>query len=145
MSWSGSGLYAGTLLDVLDTTQLAIDLDLETHKIALYDNTITPDFAATAPAYATSGEIVGTGYTAGGNTTGTAPSQSGGIVTWDADDPQWDNSTLSGVRGAIIYADGLAGDNPIEGVDLGQAYNTSAGTLLLTVNVAGLAQIDCVQ
>ncbi|MEO3856243.1 hypothetical protein [Acrocarpospora sp. B8E8] len=144
MAWGGSGLYVVTLQDVLDTTQLALDLDLETHKLALYDNTVTPNYT-TDSAYSSSGEISGTGYTAGGKVvTGTALSASSGILTWDSDNVQWDSSTLTGVRGGEIYADALGGNNLILGIDFGTAYATSDGVLLVTIHANGLLTVDCV-
>ena len=53
-------------IDVFDTTQLAIDLDLETHKVALYLDALAPNFS-TDVGYSATNEASGTGYTAGGN------------------------------------------------------------------------------
>ena len=51
MAVTASGLYVQTFVAALGTTQLALDLDAETHKLALYPNSITPDFdASTANA-----------------------------------------------------------------------------------------------
>src|SRR6185312_1973998 len=65
---TASGLFVATFLDALDTTQLAIDLDLETHKGALFTNTITPNFT-TDTAYGVSpynaNEVSGTNWAAG--------------------------------------------------------------------------------
>ena len=36
------GIPIDYLVEILDTTQLAVDLHLETHKIALFSNSITP-------------------------------------------------------------------------------------------------------
>ena len=51
MAVTASGLFLTTWADVLDTSQLALDLDLETHKGALFSNSITPNFN-TDTAYA---------------------------------------------------------------------------------------------
>ena len=40
MAFPSSGLFVATFVDALDTTQLALDLDLETHKVALYTNSL---------------------------------------------------------------------------------------------------------
>lgn len=144
MAWSGSGLYAATFMDVLDTTQLALDLDLETHKMALYSNSKSPNYS-TDVSYSSTAEISGTGYTAGGAAvTGTALSVSAGVLTWDCDNVQWTSSTLSGVHGADIYADALAGNNLICGIDFGSDYSTSNGTLLVTIHANGVFTIDFV-
>ena len=46
MAITASGAFVQTFLDALGTTGLALDLDVDTHKLALFDNTITPDFQA---------------------------------------------------------------------------------------------------
>jgi hypothetical protein len=78
------------------------DFAVDTIKIALYTNSATLN--ADTTAYTTSGEVVASGYTAGGNTlTPTVSSSSGtSFVTFA-------NTTWSGAftaRGALIYKDG---------------------------------------
>jgi hypothetical protein len=103
MAVSVSGLFVPTWLDILDTTQLAVDLDLETHKLAMFTNTITPNFS-TDTAYGVApynaNEVSGTGYTAGGTviTTTTVTESPTGTVMWDAADTQWASSTITNAR-----------------------------------------------
>lgn len=151
MAWGGSGLFVATLIDVLDASQLAVDLSLTTNKWALFDNTITPDFNASAAnaAYGAgvwaSGEASGTGYTAGGAAVGSPTlTGSGGIMTYDQADTSWASSTITGARGALLYADALAGNNAICAVDFGSAYSTSNGTLLIQWNASGVFTVDLV-
>jgi hypothetical protein len=78
------------------------DFAVDTIKIALYTNSATLN--ADTTAYTTTGEVVATGYTAGGNTlTPTVSSSSGtSFVTFA-------NTTWSGAftaRGALIYKNG---------------------------------------
>src|SRR6476620_10584154 len=42
-AFSSSGMYLVNWIDILDATQLAIDLSLTTHKWALYTHTLTPN------------------------------------------------------------------------------------------------------
>src|SRR5690349_16890153 len=99
MAVTVSGLFLPTWIDILDTTQLAIDLDLETHKVAMFTNSITPNFSSDT-AYGASpynaNEVSGTGYSAGGTAlTTTAVSESPtGTLKWDADDTSWSSSTI---------------------------------------------------
>lgn len=136
MAISASGLFYITWRDVLDTTQLAIDLDLETHKIAMFTNSITPNFS-TDTAYGASpydaNEVSGTGYSAGGGTlTTTAVDESPtGTIRWDMDDESWTTSTITNAKGGLIYADALAGNNAICLVNFGADYSTVAGTFLI--------------
>lgn len=77
------------------------DLDTDVIKIALYTSSATIDAGTTA--YTTSNEVVGTGYTAGGNTlTGAAISSSGTTAWVDFADTTWTTATIT-ARGALIY------------------------------------------
>jgi len=148
MAVSGSGLYVATVVDVFDTTQLAIDLDLETHKGALFQNSITPNFT-TDTAYGVSpynaGEVAGTNYTAGGKVlTGTTFTGSAGIATFDAADLQWAASTITNARCLLVYADALTNNNAIVLLDFGGDYSTSNGDLDVVFNAAGLFYLDLV-
>lgn len=146
MTISASGLYLATWTDILDTTQLAVDLDAENHKIALFTNSVTPNFS-TDTAYGTSpynaGESSGAGYTAGGQAlTGTALSESPtGTMKWAADNMQWTSSTIT-AKGALIYANALAGKNAIVLVNFGSDFSTVSGTLLVTWHSGGIFNID---
>ena len=44
-AYASSGMYLVNWIDILDATQLAVDLSLTTHKWALYTNTLTPNFS----------------------------------------------------------------------------------------------------
>jgi hypothetical protein len=143
MAVTESGLYVATFVDVLDTTQLAIDLDLETHKLALYANTITPNFATDA-AYSATGEHAASGsYVAGGfvltgtSFTGTGGTTSG-VMTWDAAD--WSQAiAVTDVRAGIIYADALAGNNLIACIDFGALFtSTGVGPFVIQWNASGI-------
>ncbi len=144
MSISASGLYVATFVDALDTTQLAIDLDLDTHKAALFSNSVTTPNFTTDTAYGVApynaNEIAnGGGYTTGGATlTGTTFTGSGGVATFDATDVSWTSSTITAAKGVLIYADVLAGNNAIVLVNLGADYSTSNGTLLVTWSASGI-------
>lgn len=149
MAVTASGLFVATFQDILDTTQLAVDLDLETHKIALFSNSITPDFDASAAnaAYGAgafaANEVSGTGWSAGGVVlTGTTVTGAGGTLTWDASDVTQASTTLSAARCGLVYADALAGNNAIMLINFGADFSTTNGTFLITVNAAGLFTID---
>lgn len=147
MAVTASGLFVSTFIDVFDTTQLAIDLDLETHKVAMFTNTITPNFS-TNTAYGVTpydaNEVSGTGYTAGGvalSTTAVSESPSGTLM-WDAADASWTTSTITNARCALIYADALAGNNAIVLVNFGADYSTTAGTFTIQWASGGILTID---
>lgn len=146
MAITASGLFVATFVDALDTTQLALDLDLETHKVAMFTNSITPNFT-TDTAYGVSpydaNEVSGTGYSAGGVALATTTfTGSSGSATFDAADTSWSSSTITNAKGALIYADALAGNNAICLVNFGADYSTNNGTFLITWNASGIFVID---
>jgi hypothetical protein len=147
MAVTASGLFVATWIDILDTTQLAIDLDLETHKVAMFTNSITPNFS-TDTAYGAApynaNEVAGTGYSAGGTalTTTTVTESPTGTLMFDAADTSWASSTITNARCALIYADALAGNNAIVLVNFGADYSTQNGTFLIQWASGGIFTID---
>ena len=116
------GFLTGTYTPVADTM-----------KIALYTSVATLSAATTA--YTTSGEVVGTGYTAGGNTlTGNAIS-SGGTTAWlTFSDSAWTTATIT-ARGALIY-DSTQSNAAIAVLDFGADKTSTAGTFTVQMPVA---------
>ena len=149
MAASASGLPVPTWLDIFDTTQLAIDLDLETHRGAMFTNTITNDLT-TDSAYGVApfnaNEVSGTGYTAGGNllTTTTFTHTGTGVLMWDAADLQWTTSTIANARAVLLYADALAGNNGIAWINFGGDFSTTAGTFTIQWAGGGIFSIDVI-
>jgi hypothetical protein len=143
---TASGLYVATFVDVLDTTQLAIDLDLETHKGALFSNTITPNFTtdtAFGVAPYDANEVTGTNWAAGGVAlTGTTFTGASGTATFDATDVSVATTTITNARCYLLYADVLAGNNAIVLVNFGADYSTVAGTFAITWNASGIFTLD---
>ena len=79
----------------------------DTFKVALY--TALANIGPTTAVYTTVGEVVGAGYTAGGNTlsisvTPVAANNSSGIPTsyWSFNNTSWASATFT-ARGALIY------------------------------------------
>lgn len=152
MAFPASALAVVTFVDVLDTTQLALDLDLETHKVALVTNASTPDFssAATVAKYGNAQftEHAATGgYTAGGSllTSTTVTESPASVLMWDGADVSWAASTLTGVRGCLIYADAIAAPNAdpaILLVNFGADYATNNGTFTIQWAATGIGTID---
>jgi hypothetical protein len=104
------------------------DLSTDTIKMALY--TGNANLGADTAVYATAGEVVASGYTAGGNTlTGVAISSSGytAYVNWA--DSSWTAALTA--RCALIYNASKA-DRAIAVIDFG-ADKTSTTTFLVTM------------
>lgn len=119
---------------------LGADFDFDTgttqvFKIALFTSTATLD--ATTTAYSTSNEVVGTGYTAGGNTLtiSQVPTSTGTTAFLDFSDTTWTTATIT-ARGALIYlANG--GTNPAVAVlDFGSDKTSTAGNFTIQFPVA---------
>ena len=151
MAFPASGLFVTTFVDALDATQLAIDLDVDTHKVALFTNSVTTADLVTDTAYGVgawaSNEVPNaTGYTTGGAllTVTTFLSTGAGVVTWDADNTPWTSSTFSAVRGCLIYADALAGDRGLVAVNFGADYAVTSGTFTIQWNASGIFTIDLI-
>jgi hypothetical protein len=101
-------------------------LAAHTLRMALYTSSANLD-AATG-VYLTSGEVVGSGYTAGGAVlTGVVVHSEGVVAFLDFDDVVWTNSTIT-ARAALIYDSTNAGKS-IAVLDFG-ADKTSSGTPL---------------
>ena len=101
------------------------DLDTDVIKIALYTSAATLSAATTA--YATSDEVVGTGYTAGGNTlAGATVSLSGTTAYVDFSDTTWTTATIT-ARGALIYNSSKS-NKAIAVLDFGADKTSTAGS-----------------
>jgi hypothetical protein len=104
-------------------------------KIALFTSSAT--LGATTTAYSTSDEVVGTGYTAGGNTLTISanPASSGTTAFLDFADTTWSAATIT-ARGALIYlANG--GTNPAVAVlDFGSDKTSTAGDFTIVFPAA---------
>lgn len=149
MAFPSSGLFVATMVDVGDTTQLTMDLDLDTSKVALFTNSLTgadlvTDVGYGAGAWASNEVPNGSGYTTGGELlTGTTyTSQGAGVVRYDATDTPWTSSTFSSVRGCLNYLDPLAGNNGIIAINFGADYAVTAGTFTIQWNASGIYTID---
>jgi len=95
-----------------------------TFKIALYTNSAS--FTAATTAYTTSNEVVGTGYTAGGNTlTKITPVSSSTTAFADFDDTVWTTATIT-ARGALIY-NTTSGNPTVAVLDFGADKTSTAG------------------
>ena len=111
------------------------DLDTDTLKIALY--TAAADLSQATTAYTPTGEISGTGYTAGGVTlTNVQVLLSGTTAYVTFDNPVWPNASFV-CRGALIYNSSKA-NRAIAVLDFG-ADKTASGTFTVQLPAATAA------
>lgn len=155
MAWSNSKIFPAHLADIVAGTT-AMDLDTDTLKGALFDNTITPnnDVAASATAYnagvwLTSAEVDDTtNWDAGGEPLTTVSyARSTTSVVLDADNLTQGGATctLPDAYGVHVYDDTIA--TPV--ADQGICYNyfggvqsVTAGTFTINWNASGIYSLD---
>jgi len=120
------------------------DLDTQTFKMALLTDAqaITAAFAGTSTdcRFADlTGEVVGTGYTAGGKTLTATWTRSSGTITFDCDDQAWTSATFD-AQYVVIYADN-ANDDLLCFSDLnsgGAMLSAVAGTFTVAISGSGV-------
>ena len=122
-------------VDILDGTFDFSSGTSQVFKIALFTNAAT--LGATTTAYATTNEVTGTNYVAGGNTLTISanPASTGTTAFLDFADTTWANATIT-ARGALIYlANG--GTNPAVAVlDFGSDKTSTAGDFTIVFPAA---------
>lgn len=103
----------------------------DTFKVALY--TAAASLDASTAVYTTSGEVVGTGYTAGGNTltisvTPTSGNNVAGMPTsyWSFANTTWSSASFT-ARGALIY-NSTEGNKSVAVLDFGSDKTVSSNT-----------------
>lgn len=118
-----------------------IDLDGDTFKIALLNNTHT--YASTDAVWAdvSAEEASGTGYTTGGAAlTSVTWTRSGDTVTFDAADAAWTTASFT-ARYAVIYDDTVTtpvADPLVCFIDFGADKTVTAGTFTVQFNASGI-------
>ena len=125
-----------------DVSNGLIDLTDDTIKILLVTSSYTPDIDAHTRRSDVTNEVVGTGYTAGGNTlAGKSVTQdnTNDRMVFDATNPEWTSSTIT-ARAAVVYKDtgAAATDNLICYLDFTQDESSSSGTFTVNFNAVGI-------
>jgi hypothetical protein len=110
-----------------------------TFKIALY--TAASDIGPATTAYTATNEVVGTGYTAGGNTLVISTDPTSGNSTASIptafvsfSNTSWVSSTIT-ARGALIY-NSTQGNKSVAVLDFGADKTTANATFLITFPAA---------
>ncbi len=143
MAITTGGLYYITWRDLLITAQLAIDLDLETHKGALFTDTLAPAFDTDSAQYGVSpydtNETNGGSWPAGGValTTTVVSVENSEDLTFDAANVSVATTDITAGMGYFLYADALGNNNGIVLVDFGTAVTTVNGTFEITWTAPG--------
>lgn len=152
MAWSASKIFSQTILDALGNTA-AIDLDADTPKVALYNNSITPDQTVTAAnsafnagQWANTNELSNGGWSAGGLALASITwTKSSNVVTYDAaDTANVSAATISGTFGCLVYDDTLTTPVADQGLSyhyFGGTNSVTSGTLTIVWNASGIFAI----
>lgn len=155
MAVTVSGIYVQNMIDVLDASQLAVDLSLTSHRLSLLSNAATPNYD-TDVTWSSTNEVTGTGWAtpgvllsaaaAGG--TSTAPTVTvspTGTLMYDMNDVAVASTTISNARAVRLYADALTtptADALIVLVNFGADFSTSNGTFGIQWAATGVFTID---
>jgi len=138
MAWSNSKMFRAGVADVFTDTS-SVNLSTDVPKVALYNNTITPDQNVTSAntaynngQWATAQEVFQAGQWAQGGValTGTSlNSATAGVVFYSASNTASGSAaTLSSVFGCLVYDDTLT--TPV--ADQGICYNYFGGSNSVT-------------
>lgn len=150
MAWSASKIFSSAVTDALNNTA-ALDLNSDTFKVALFDNSITPSqtVASASSAYgagvwASGGVSDATGWPAVGRDLASVTSGfSSNVFTFDAADTVSANSstTLTNAYGCLVYDDTLAAPVADQGLCFnyfGGANSVTSGTFTVVWNASGI-------
>lgn len=150
MAWSASKIFSALVTDALNSTATT-NIDADTIKVALFDNTITPSqtVASASSAYgagvwASGGVSDATGWPAAGRALASISSAfSSNVFTYDAADTVSANSTTTLVNayGCLVYNDTLAAPVADQGLCFnyfGGANSVTAGTFTVVWNASGI-------
>lgn len=153
MAWSNSKVFMATIEDIFENT-CAMDLNSDTFKVALFNNSITPSQTAASAStafdagqWADSNELSdSTNWPAGGVAlSGVTSGFSSNVYTFDATDVTSPGAaTLSNVYGCLVYDDTLATPVADQGLSyhyFGGANSVSGGTFSVIWNAAGIIQL----
>tara|TARA_R110000868_G_scaffold129985_1_gene339470 strand:- start:3860 stop:4306 length:447 start_codon:yes stop_codon:yes gene_type:complete len=111
-------------IHAFSTTVVRGSTTADTFKIALYTSAATLSAATTV--YSATNEVVGTGYTATGNTlTVAGPTSTGTTAFLDFTDTTWTTATIT-ANGALIYND-TQGDKAFAVLAFGGDKTSTAG------------------
>lgn len=146
MAWTNSKIFSAFVTDALNNTA-ALDLNADTIKVALFDNSITP-----SQTVATASTVYGAGVWASGGVGDTpswpavgrdlasiASSFSSNVYTFDAADTVSADATtdLTNVFGCLVYDD-TVGDQGVCFNYFGGANSVTNGTFTVVWNASGI-------
>lgn len=138
MAFSTSGVFGALLEDCLENTT-AMDMNADSFKVALFNNTTVPDVDATSAAsqygaggtWTTANEVSDAGWVVAGEPLVTPTfTRATGVLTFDGVDTvqSGGTTTLADVYGCLVYDDTIT--TPV--VDQGVCFNDFSGVQAVT-------------
>lgn len=153
MAWSNSKVFTAAIEDIVENTT-AMDLNSDTFKAALFDNSITPSQTVTAAnsrygagVWASGGVADAVSWPAAGIAlSGISSGFSSTTYTFDASDTTSNDATtdLANVYGTLVYDDTLTtpvADQGLVYIYLGGANSVTSGTFTIVWHSSGLFTI----
>ena len=138
-----SGIYGPFLRDAITNVKAFALNASDTITWQFVSDTYTPDFNTHDEEVDITNEVTGTGYTTGGENLGSPTfAISSGFATFDGTDVSLPGTTLSAVRGVVLFDTTLVGDPLRCAVNFGSYYSTTAGTFAITWATNGIFRID---
>jgi len=154
MAWSASAAFRATFITFVSIPAEALDLDTDAFKVALYNNTPTPDKDATqanacynVDQWVTANEVFQAGQWAQAGVSLASPAittPSSGVVMWDATDTSSGSAaTLASVFGCLVYDDTSTtpSDQGISYHYFGGTQTVTGGTFTVVWHANGLMRI----
>jgi hypothetical protein len=142
----------GTFVDPIvgSWTGTALNLPAATIKCALFTSSLTPNFSQSSPAYGTSplnsGEVTGTGYTAGGVTlTSVTLAENGsslGTIRFTAAAVSWTSASFT-AHGALIYLSSVS-NKALTVRSFTQDLTVQDGTFTITWHTNGIWSVPLI-
>jgi hypothetical protein len=153
MAWSNSKVFTIWIENILENTT-AMDVDSDTFKAALFDNSITPSQTVSAAnsaygagVWASGGVVDTVSWPAvGRNLASVTSGFTSNVYTFDAADTTSADATtdLANVYGTLVYDDTIASPVADQGavyIYLGGANSVVSGTFTIVWASGGLAQL----
>lgn len=152
MAWTNSKLFMATIENLFENTT-AMDADTDTHKAALFDNSITPSqtVAAASTAYgagvwASGGVVDTTSWPAVGRNLTVTSSFASNVYTFDSTDTTSADATtdLASVYGCLVYDDTITTPVADQGwcyIYFGGSNSVVSGTFTIVWSATGVLTI----
>ena len=133
-AFAASGIYDGFMYDM---AAKAVDMDSDTFKVGLLNNSHTFTAANDTWADVSANEVSATGYTAGGGTLASPAITEAATFKWDATDQTWTITGSITAYHAVIY-DTTNADSLVCSIDFGAAKTATDGDFKIQWNASGI-------